>query len=139
MENDEHMSGVHRNALMEARRVQLDAARLGFDWPTVEGPLNKIEEECRELRSAWSQSEFECVESELGDLLFSVVNAGRHLNIDPNEALNRATEKFRRRWMFVVRQIEESKKEIRELNLHELDAYWEAAKQVIDSHDEHKG
>lgn len=75
-----------------ARKIQKRAADTGFDWPDVVGPLAKVDEEAQELHQAVAEQSN--VEEELGDLLFAVVNAARHLGIDPEQALNRASDKF---------------------------------------------
>ena len=75
-----------------ARKIQKRAADTGFDWPDVVGPLAKVDEEAQELHQAVTEQSN--VEEELGDLLFAVVNAARHLGIDPEQALNRASDKF---------------------------------------------
>ena len=75
-----------------ARKIQKRAADTGFDWPDAAGPLAKVDEEAQELHQAVTEQSN--VEEELGDLLFAVVNAARHLGIDPEQALNRASDKF---------------------------------------------
>ncbi len=75
-----------------ARKIQKRAADTGFDWPDAAGPLAKVDEEVQELHQAVDEQSN--VEEELGDLLFAVVNAARHLGIDPEQALNRASDKF---------------------------------------------
>ena len=75
-----------------ARKIQKRAADPGFDWPDAVGPLAKVDEEAQELHQAVAEQSN--VEEELGDLLFAVVNAARHLGIDPEQALNRASDKF---------------------------------------------
>lgn len=75
-----------------ARKIQKRAADTGFDWPDAAGPLAKVDEEAQELHQAVAEQSN--VEEELGDLLFAVVNAARHLGIDPEQALNRASDKF---------------------------------------------
>ena len=75
-----------------ARKIQKRAADTGFDWPDAVSPLAKVDEEAQELHQAVAEQSN--VEEELGDLLFAVVNAARHLGIDPEQALNRASDKF---------------------------------------------
>ena len=79
-------------ALWRAKKVQKRAASFGFDWPDIAPAMHKVEEEYQELRQAIDEQSN--IEEELGDLLFAVVNAARHLNIDPEQALNRASDKF---------------------------------------------
>src|SRR2546426_2384262 len=87
MEDDEALG----SPLSRACRLQQGAAAVGFDWPDASGPLAKVKEEIAEL-------ERETSEAELGDLLFAVVNLARKLGVDPDHALERANDKFRRRF-----------------------------------------
>src|SRR2546425_5047351 len=87
MQDDEALG----SPLSRACRLQQGAAAVGFDWPDASGPLAKVKEEIAEL-------ERETSEAELGDLLFAVVNLARKLGVDPDHALERANDKFRRRF-----------------------------------------
>src|SRR3989442_9411138 len=87
MQDDEALG----SPLARACRLQQGAAAVGFDWPDASGPLAKVKEEIAEL-------ERETSEAELGDLLFAVVNLARKLGVDPDHALERANDKFRRRF-----------------------------------------
>lgn len=111
-------------ALLRARRVQQKAANIGFDWPDNGPVLDKINEELGELREALVSGKVEECEEEMGDLLFSVVNLARRLDIDPESALNRTTRKFRNRF----RRIEEKIDMENPPSLDELDKIWEEAK-----------
>src|SRR2546425_8060325 len=92
MQDDEALG----SPLSRACRLQQGAAAVGFDWPDASGPLAKVKEEIAEL-------ERETSEAELGDLLFAVVNLARKLGVDPDHALERANDKFRRRFAAVER------------------------------------
>lgn len=107
-------------ALMRAAKVQRRAAGVGFDWPDVSGILDKVAEEASELAA---ENERERQTDELGDLLFAVVNLARRMDVDPEGALRRATERFDRRF----RAMEEAGP-LEGLTLQELDERWEAAK-----------
>lgn len=107
-------------ALMRAEKLQKRAARVGFDWPDQTGPLAKISEELGELASAPDQ---DAREDEMGDLLFTVVNLARHLEVDPEVALRRASAKFERRFRHM-----ESEGPLQSLALDELEARWQRAK-----------
>jgi len=111
-------------ALLRARRVQQKAANIGFDWPDNGPVLDKIDEELRELREAIQSGGTDTVEAEMGDLLFSVVNLARRLDVDPESALNRTIRKFRDRF----RRIEENIDIESPPSLDELDRIWEEAK-----------
>jgi ATP diphosphatase len=109
-------------ALKRAEKLQRRAARVGFDWPDISGPRAKIFEELEELDAAASAEERQ---AELGDLLFSVVNYARHLNIDPETALREAARRFETRF----RKVEEiSDKPLKEMDIDQLEALWQQAK-----------
>ena len=88
-------------ALCRARKLQKRAARVGFDWPDVSGPWQKIHEESAELAAAAAQGDKAAIDAELGDLLFAVVNLARHLDTDPEAALRAANRKFERRFRYI--------------------------------------
>jgi len=109
-------------ALKRAEKIQRRAARVGFDWPDPSGARAKIEEELAEIDAATDAAERE---AELGDLLFSVVNYARHLDIDPEAALRSATERFERRF----RKVEEiAEKPLNDMDIDALEALWQRAK-----------
>ena len=109
-------------ALKRAEKIQKRAARVGFDWPDVSGPRAKIDEELAEIEAAGSVEERE---AELGDLLFSVVNYARHLDIDPEAALRGASARFEARF----RKVEEIASEpLKDLDIEALEALWQRAK-----------
>lgn len=109
-------------ALLRAEKLQKRAARAGFDWPDAEGARAKIEEELAELQEADNR---DAQEDELGDLLFSVVNWGRKLGLDPEAALRRANAKFERRFRATESL---GGDRFSALTLDEKEALWQAAK-----------
>ena len=112
-------------ALKRAEKIQRRAARIGFDWPDSDGPRAKIAEELAELDAAANPAERA---SELGDLLFSVVNYARHLGIDPETALREATQRFEQRF----RKVEElADKPLNDMDINELEALWQQAKRSL--------
>lgn len=111
-------------ALLAAKVIQERAARLGFDWESHAGPLEKIKEEVGELEDNSDDKQSE----EMGDLLFACVNLARHLNIDPEEALRQANKKFVRRFREVVRRLQEDGKDIEHVSLEEMDKIWDDIK-----------
>lgn len=116
-------------ALAYAYKMQKKAARVGFDWPDVDGALPKIAEEADELRHAAAAGDPEATEEELGDLLFAVVNVARHLGADPESALRRAAQKFRRRFEQIEQLAAERGIVIAEgSDLATLDALWDEVK-----------
>jgi MazG family protein len=124
------LDGVPRNlpALVEAEKIGVKAAGVGFEWPTIDGVLDKIQEEARELAEARVEGSAEAVEHELGDLLFTVVNLARFLKVDPEQALRKSSGRFRQRFGHVERAVAETGKGFAETSLEELEAFWQAGK-----------
>jgi tetrapyrrole methylase family protein/MazG family protein len=129
-------------ALLRAYQTQVRAARVGFDWPDSPQGLSKVEEEVAELREAVSAattapgaaeeptSPTPEMVSELGDLLFSLVNLGRHLKVNPEESLRQATNRFTARFQFIEREAARSGRGVNDLTMAEMDHYWESAKRL---------
>ncbi len=117
-------------ALMRADKVQKKAAKVGFDWASVDGALDKVSEELDELKEAITMGVVENANEELGDLLFSVVNVSRFINVDSEEALTKATDKFIDRFAKVEKMAEEKGLNMKETDLDELDKLWNEAKKV---------
>lgn len=115
-------------ALMRAQKLQKRAARVGFDWPDASHVLDKIVEESHELVEARDRLTQDEVFEEFGDLLFVVVNLGRHLGVDAEEALRACNGKFTRRFNAVEDALKAKGKAPTESNLEEMDALWDAAK-----------
>jgi len=116
-------------ALTRAAKLGKRAAAVGFDWPNVEGALAKVEEEMRELRTARQSDAPDRIREELGDLLFSIANVGRHLRVDLEAALRATNAKFERRFRFVEEQLRTQGKSPQQATLDEMDALWNEAKQ----------
>ena len=115
-------------ALMRAEKLQKRAARVGFDWPNLDGVVDKIMEEAQELKEASASLDADAIEDEMGDLLFAVTNLARKLGVDPEVALRRTNDKFTRRFKFVEAGAEKDGKELPDMTLEEMDALWDAAK-----------
>jgi MazG family protein len=115
-------------ALVQAQRLGEAAARRGFDWPHVQGALQKVEEEWLEFRQTLAEPPGPSQEEELGDLLFSLVNVARFLNIDSEGALRRTIFKFIKRFHVVERTLAKEGKSPETATLEEMDAIWEACK-----------
>ncbi len=115
-------------ALQKAQKVQRRAAQVGFDWEKSEDVLEKISEEAEELRTAISQRRENDVSEEMGDLLFSVVNLCRFLNVDAEGALQGTIAKFEKRFRAMERRVAAREKTLGGLSLEEMDAEWEAVK-----------
>jgi ATP diphosphatase len=115
-------------ALTRALKLQEKAARVGFDWKDAKPILDKIEEEIAELREAIDSDDRSAVEDEFGDVLFALVNFGRHLKIDPEKAVRGTNEKFRTRLHAVERALDEAGSSLEEATLDEMEALWQRAK-----------
>jgi len=126
-------------ALLQARKVQRRAAAVGYDWPDLVGPLTKIREELGELETAVSEAgapapETEsdpAVEHELGDVLFTVVNLARRLNVDPELALRATTRRFTARVELAAALADDAGDDWRSLDLAAQDAYYDRAKESL--------
>jgi nucleoside triphosphate diphosphatase len=114
--------------LLMAYRLQERAAGVGFDWPDAAGPMDKVKEEVAEVELATGTGHRDAIEDELGDLLFAVVNLARKLSINPGAALERANEKFKRRFEGVERLADERGVEMGRATLEELDKLWDEVK-----------
>jgi tetrapyrrole methylase family protein/MazG family protein len=112
-------------SLMRAEKIQEKAARVGFDWPGVEGALEKLQEEVEELSQAGNDAE---VQEEWGDIFFALVNVARLKNIEPEQALQACNDKFTRRFNYIEDKIKKEGKEFKDLSLEEMDLIWEEAK-----------
>jgi uncharacterized protein YabN with tetrapyrrole methylase and pyrophosphatase domain len=124
------LSGLPRTLppLLMAFRLQERAAGVGFDWPDANGPMEKVKEEMAELERETGHGKRETIEGEVGDLLFAVVNVARKLAIDPRAALEKANDKFTRRFEQVERLAAARGLELGRASLAELDALWEEVK-----------
>lgn len=119
--------------LERSYKIQKKAAKQGFDWPDIEGPKSKIAEELTEIDEAIKSGSVSDLESEIGDLLFSVINYSRHLGIDPALALGRTNAKFERRFKHVESRMSEDGEKMAPENLEIMDGYWDSAKAQLDS------
>lgn len=115
---------VPRNlpALVEAEKISKKAAKLGFEWPSIDGVLEKLQEEAAELASARESADAVEMEHEIGDLLFTIVNLARFLKMDPEQALRKTNARFRHRFAFVEREIDAN------TPLERMEALWQQAK-----------
>jgi nucleoside triphosphate diphosphatase len=118
-------------ALARAQKLGRRAARAGFDWPDVNAVLDKLAEETTELEAAIAQQEIapEAVADELGDLLFTSANLARHLGVDAEGALRRASLKFERRFRALEARLEAAGRSVGEAGAEELDHLWNSVKE----------
>jgi MazG family protein len=117
-------------ALVRAQKIGNKAGKVGFDWPGWEGSFAKIEEEVGELRVAAQDGDRAAINHELGDLMFAIVNVARKLDIDAEQALVDATDRFRQRFEFIEDRLAERGKAPQTSNLEEMDALWNDAKRA---------
>ena len=115
-------------ALYRAQKVQKKAAEVGFDWDQGEEVEAKILEEIKEVKAAVADGDSAAIRDEIGDLLFAVVNWSRFHHVDAEEALWESTEKFRRRFYMMEDLIFAEEKDLKEMSLKEMDAYWDRIK-----------
>lgn len=114
-------------ALGQAQEYQDRAGRVGFDWPEIDGVLDKVKEEIEEIKEA--ETDFELA-SELGDLFFALVNVARWKHVDAESALRGTNMKFKRRFAYVERGAKNQGRSLSELSLDEMEALWQAAKKT---------
>ena len=114
--------------LERSLRLQKKAAKVGFDWPGPEPVWEKIDEELRELREAFASGHARLIESEAGDLLFSMINLARLLHVDPGIALNAASAKFERRFREMEKRLVDAGISVSEAGLDRLDQAWNTVK-----------
>ena len=125
-----YLGSVQRSfpALVEALKLQERAAKVGFDWSEPEPILDKIEEEIAELREALRDGNQKAVADELGDLIFALVNIGRHTGIQPEEALRGTNTKFRRRFKHIEKALESNDETLEQATLDRMEMLWQDAK-----------
>jgi tetrapyrrole methylase family protein/MazG family protein len=114
-------------ALVQALEYQKRAARVGFDWPDIQGVMNKIAEEIEELRTASPETRA----SEIGDLFFALVNLGRWYQVDAESALRETNLRFRQRFAYIEKTARATDRSVSDLSPAEMDELWEAAKRTI--------
>lgn len=115
-------------ALMRAEKVQKKAANAGFDWDSIDGAFEKIKEESDEVLQAVRNDDRDNIEEEIGDLLFSVVNVARFLDVTPETALIKSINKFITRFEKVENRVTEMKKDMKDMSLDEFDGIWNEVK-----------
>lgn len=116
-------------ALVKANRIQDKVAGVGFDWEKPEQVFEKLQEELAEFKTEVSLGNQEQMEAEFGDVLFSMINYARFLNINPENALERTNKKFIKRFQFLENKAKQMGKTLKEMTLAEMDVFWEEAKQ----------
>ncbi|MDH7603240.1 MAG: MazG family protein, partial [Armatimonadota bacterium] len=115
-------------ALMRAMKFSKRAARTGFEWPNLAAVVDKLKEETAELEAALARGERADIESEIGDLLFTIVNIARWVDVDPEEALRRMLKRFGERFRRIEERARQTGRAITEMSLEEMDEVWNEAK-----------
>ena len=124
------LEGVPRSlpALVKASRIQDKAACSGFDWEKPEQVFEKVKEEINELPNEIIDQNQAKIESEFGDVLFSLINYARFINVDPESALERTNKKFINRFQFLEREAKKEGKQLSDMTLDQMDVHWEKSK-----------
>ncbi|MEM9675927.1 MAG: nucleoside triphosphate pyrophosphohydrolase [Bacteroidota bacterium] len=129
------LSGVPSSlpALLKAFRMQEKARGVGFDWSEKSQVWEKVQEEMQEFREAEATGNVAEAEDEFGDLLFAMINYARFAGINPEEALERTNRKFMQRFQHIEQRAYEQHKDVKDMTLDEMEAYWNEAKTITDS------
>jgi len=125
------LEGVPKSlpALVKANRIQDKVAGVGFDWEESNQVWEKVEEELNEFKHEVQNNNKDGMESEFGDVLFSMVNYARFLDINPENALERTNKKFSKRFQYLESKAKAMNKDLKDMTLAEMDIFWEEAKQ----------
>lgn len=126
------LEGVPKSlpALVKASRIQDKVAGVGFDWEEPQQVFEKLQEELEELQYEVNFENKDAMEAEFGDVLFSMINYARFLNINPEDALERTNKKFIKRFQYLEQKAKENKKSMQDMTLAEMDVFWEEAKRL---------
>ncbi len=131
---DSVLEGIpkHLPALMRSQKLQDKASQVGFDFTHIDQVFEKIEEEIRELKESIEKGEKENLTHEIGDILTAVVELARFLNVDAEEALQKANDRFVSRFQYMERKAKEMGKRLEDMSLEEMDDLWREAKRVLE-------
>ena len=126
------LEGVPRSlpALVKASRIQDKVAGVGFDWEEPQQVFEKLQEELAELQEEVEARDQEKIEAEFGDVMFSMINYARFLNVDAESALERTNKKFIKRFQYLEQKAKENNRALRDMTLREMDVFWEEAKKL---------
>lgn len=126
------LEGVPRSlpAMVKANRIQDKVAGVGFDWEEPHQVWDKVQEELNELQKEIVKGDQVAIESEFGDVLFSMINYARFLKVNPENALEQTNKKFTKRFMYLESKAKELNKSLSEMTLAEMDVFWEEAKTI---------
>jgi XTP/dITP diphosphohydrolase len=121
---------LHFLLLVKASRIQDKVAGVGFDWEEPDQVFEKLKEELDELHHELQVQDQDKIESEFGDVMFSLINYARFLKINPENALERTNKKFITRFKYLEEKAKEKNKPLSEMSLAEMDVFWEEAKKL---------
>lgn len=126
------LSGVPQSmpSLVKAYRMQEKAQAVGFDWEKPEQVWEKVQEELQEFQHEVKQNNQQKLEEEFGDVLFSMINYARFLNVNPEDALEKTNQKFLKRFNYMEQKIKEQGRQLADCTLAEMDHYWNEAKKL---------
>ncbi|WP_028872056.1 nucleoside triphosphate pyrophosphohydrolase [Psychroserpens burtonensis] len=126
------LEGVPKSlpAMVKASRIQDKVAGVGFDWEEPHQVFEKVQEELGELQEEVNQNNQDRIESEFGDVLFSMINYARFLKVDPESALERTNKKFIKRFQYLEQKSKDLNKPLSDMTLGEMDIFWEEAKRL---------
>lgn len=119
-------------SIQKAYKLQEKAKKVGFDWENVEDCTKKVEEEFLELKEAIKYKSFDEIESEFGDVIFSLINLSRFLNINADKALQKANEKFKHRFQYIENKLTEIGLSFEDASIEFLEELWQKSKNVVD-------
>tara|TARA_B100000795_G_scaffold264263_1_gene244543 strand:- start:1824 stop:2603 length:780 start_codon:yes stop_codon:yes gene_type:complete len=127
------LEGVPKSlpALVKANRIQDKVAGVGFDWEEPHQVWDKVQEEISELNEEIKKGTTDTIESEFGDVLFSMINYARFINVNPENALEKTNKKFINRFQYLEKAAKKEGKELSEMSLTEMDVYWESSKKIF--------
>lgn len=126
------LEGVPKSlpAMVKANRIQEKVAGVGFDWEEPHQVFDKVQEELLEFNTEVAKRDAEKMTEEFGDLLFSMINYARFLNIDPESALERTNKKFMKRFVYLEQKAQNSGQNLKDMTLDQMEAFWQEAKQL---------
>ena len=127
------LEGVPKSlpAMVKANRIQDKVSGVGFDWEEPNQVWNKVQEELSELNEEIKKGSNNSIESEFGDVLFSLINFARFIGVNPENALEKTNKKFINRFQYLEKAIKKEGKKLSEMTLSEMDVYWEQSKKLF--------
>ncbi|MDX1399088.1 MAG: MazG family protein, partial [Oceanospirillum sp.] len=117
-------------ALTRAAKIQKKASKVGFDWPDIQGVLEKVREELEEVEEAVAENNLPEAQKEFGDLLFAATNLSRYLKKDPESALRGTNRKFEFRFAYIEQQLQNAGLSFDDVDLAQMDRWWDEAKRL---------